>query len=506
MTHTGGFEEVIRDVIVTNPADAQTLRSFLIRNQPNRLFAPGTVPAYSNYGVGLAGYIVQRVSRQPFEAYVAQNIFAPLKMVHSTFYQPPPSALKNSPSQGYPEDTEKSPIGFEMFNPVPAGGLSSTAADMGRFGQALLNGGSLDGVQILKPETLAQMWTPQFRASEQMPPICMGFYQVWRNNLRWIGHEGDLVAFHSLFMLEPSQKLILFVSYNSAGGGRRPRPEIIDMFSDRYFPTRHFPTQEKQSFLSLPRKDLTAIEGAYQATRRADSTKLKLLELLSQKAATVDKDGVLHVENNKDLRGHPIQWKPIAKDLWQEVDGQERLFAIRDPSGQIVRLAYDFPGVQLQRIPWYETSRYVSGCLAASVLILLAVVVWPLVRVGRRIFLSHRPRLAPQPGTHWLPVTTKIAAGVWLLQLGIIVIAAIVTGGSDAMPPTSAWDKYMLLLNVLSVLALLFSLLVVIAASRVWRRSDFRRITQVKQAVVAAACLFLSWFTLHWHLLGPTRL
>jgi CubicO group peptidase (beta-lactamase class C family) len=146
MTHTGGFEEVIRDVIVTNPADAQTLRSFLIRNQPNRLFAPGTVPAYSNYGVGLAGYIVQRVSRQPFEAYVAQNIFAPLKMVHSTFYQPPPSALKNSPSQGYPEDTEKSPIGFEMFNPVPAGGLSSTAADMGRFGQALLNGGSLDGV------------------------------------------------------------------------------------------------------------------------------------------------------------------------------------------------------------------------------------------------------------------------------------------------------------------------------------------------------------------------
>src|ERR1700721_157583 len=60
MTHTGGFEEEIRDIIVTNPSHAIALRDFLIRNQPQRVFAPGTIPAYSNYGGGLAGYIVQR--------------------------------------------------------------------------------------------------------------------------------------------------------------------------------------------------------------------------------------------------------------------------------------------------------------------------------------------------------------------------------------------------------------------------------------------------------------
>jgi CubicO group peptidase (beta-lactamase class C family) len=501
MTHTGGFEETIRDVIVTQPKQTQTLRDFLIRNQPNRLFAPGTVPAYSNYGVGLAGYIVQRLSGEPFEQYVAQHIFTPLKMAHSTFYQPPPPALKKSPSEGYPEDTVKPAIGFEIFNPAPAGGLSSTAADMGRFGQALLNGGTLDGNQILKPETLATMWTPQFRASDQLPALCMGFYQDWRNDLHWIGHEGDLVAFHSLFMLEPSQKLILFISYNSAGAGRKPRPEIIDMFSDRYFPT-----QGKPSFLTLPRKDLTGIEGVYQSTRRADSTKLKLFELLSQRTATVDKEGVLHLENSRDLRNHPIQWKPIGKDLWQEVDGQQRVFAIRDQAGQIVRLAFDFPGVQAQRVPWYEIGRYVGGAMAASCLILLAVVVWPLGRVARRIFLSHRTRLAPQPGTHWLPWTTKIAAGVWLVLLAAIGIAALVEGGSDAMPPTYAWDKYLVLMNAVTALALLLSGLAIVAAIRVWGRGGLRRITKVKQAVVAAACLFLCWFALHWHLLGPVRL
>jgi CubicO group peptidase (beta-lactamase class C family) len=42
------------------------------------LFSPGAVPAYSNYGAALAGYIVERVSGEPFERYVEHNIFAPL--------------------------------------------------------------------------------------------------------------------------------------------------------------------------------------------------------------------------------------------------------------------------------------------------------------------------------------------------------------------------------------------------------------------------------------------
>src|SRR5215470_9339649 len=294
MTHTGGFEEESRDIIITNPKWAITLRDFLVQNQPRRLFPPGIVPAYSNYGVGLASYIVQRVSGEPFEQYVEQHIFLPLGMTHSTFYQPPPKALSALPSEGYRENTEKPPVGFEIFNPVGAGGLSSTAADMGRFGMALLNGGELDGHRILKPETLTAMWTPQFRANDQMPPQCMGFYQTWRNNLRWIGHEGDLIAFHSLFFVEPKEKLVLFVSYNSAGGGNKPRPEIIDMFADRYFPS-----DKKQTFISVPRDELKAIAGTYLSTRRADSTRLSLGNLFDQRSAKVDKDGILHIEDVK---------------------------------------------------------------------------------------------------------------------------------------------------------------------------------------------------------------
>jgi CubicO group peptidase (beta-lactamase class C family) len=233
MTHTGGFEEEVRDIIITDPKKTPTLRDFLIENQPRRIFAPGVVPAYSNYGVGLASYIVQRVSGQPFEQYVAEHVFAPLGMAHSTFYQPPKKELEALPSQGYGGNTTKPPIGFEIFNPSGAGGISSTAFDMGRFGQALLNGGELDGKQILKPETLKAMFTPQFRANDQLPPICMGFYETWRNDLRWIGHGGDLIAFHSFFAIEPAQTGGICFFLLAASSGKRGG--VAGYVADRYF-------------------------------------------------------------------------------------------------------------------------------------------------------------------------------------------------------------------------------------------------------------------------------
>jgi CubicO group peptidase (beta-lactamase class C family) len=499
MTHTGGFEEVLDDIIVLDKKDQISLRDDLIRNQPMRLFPPGQVPAYSNYGVGLASYIVQRISDEPFEQYVHEHIFAPLGMTHSSFYQPLEKSLASLPSEGYRSDTTKPPVGFEMLNPVGAGGLSTTAADMGRFGQALLNGGEIDGNRILKPETLALMWTPQFRASDQLPPICMGFYQDWRNNLRWIGHEGDLIAFHSLFFVEPRQKIVLFVSYNSAGGGSKPRPEIINMFSDRYFPSAVQP-----EFLTKWDAGMRAIEGTYETTRRADSTKLKLISLLSQSTISVSKDGVLTSDDFKDLRGHVVKWKPIGRDLWQATDNQQRIFAIRDDHNRVVRLAFDFPGVQMQRVPWYENGAFILSAGGCGFAILALVVLATLIRLGRRICLRRRPRLEPRPGTVWLTFAPRTAAFLWCILLSAIAIFLIATG-DDLMPPTPEWFKWFVLMNWGTGVTLFFSFFAVLAGIRVWWRSPLRWISKVKFSLAGLACLILSWIAVHWHLIGPAH-
>src|SRR5262249_54841088 len=74
MTHTAALEETARHIILFKPNNSPSLRDFPIQNQPLRLFPPGLVPGYSNYGVGLGSYIVQRISGQPFEQYVADHI------------------------------------------------------------------------------------------------------------------------------------------------------------------------------------------------------------------------------------------------------------------------------------------------------------------------------------------------------------------------------------------------------------------------------------------------
>src|SRR3569833_1236735 len=95
MTHTGGFAETAKWLIMFGEdKKPNTLKGALTRQIPERIYAPGEIPAYSNYGASLAGYIVERVSGEPFDAYVAHHIFAPLGMAHSSFDQPLPANLR----------------------------------------------------------------------------------------------------------------------------------------------------------------------------------------------------------------------------------------------------------------------------------------------------------------------------------------------------------------------------------------------------------------------------
>jgi CubicO group peptidase (beta-lactamase class C family) len=497
MTHTGGFEEVVHDIIYVDPKKTTSLRDFLIQNQPRRMYPPGEIPAYSNYGVGLGGYIVERVSREPFEQYVSEHIFQPLGMKHSSFNEPMTAELAPYVSDGYRASTEKPAIGFEVFNPAPAGGVSASAGDMEKFALALLNGGELDGHRLLKAETRDAMWTRQFGTSDSLPAICMGFYQTWRNNLRFIGHDGDLVAFHSMFLMEPSEKLVLFVSYNSAGSASRNRTELLNGFADRYYPAYTAP-----AFQAIPAEQLKDIAGNYQSTRRADSTKLAIGNPAGQAVAKVDKDGVLTLDTAKDLRGHNRKWKPIGKDLWQAEDDQARIFAVRDASGQIARLAVNFAGVQLQRVPWYEHKLFLGILLAANLTILLLVVLASFVRFCRRLLFRKRPQWKPQPGTLWISAGPRLAAFAWMIVLVWLLALLGSLQGAD-LPAFPTIQRYFSLITWFSGLAVFFSIFAVVAAVRIWQRAEVRSITRVKFSLVAAACLFLTWCSLHWNLIGP---
>src|SRR5215470_3929411 len=132
LTHRAGFEEHVKGLF-SNSREPAPLGPWLARNLLRRLFPKGDVEAYSNYGVALAGYVVERVSGEPFAAYVQQYILDPLGMRHSTFQQPLPDDLAPLMAKGYRGTSDTPPLAFFEIVPAPAGGLSATGTDMGRF-------------------------------------------------------------------------------------------------------------------------------------------------------------------------------------------------------------------------------------------------------------------------------------------------------------------------------------------------------------------------------------
>lgn len=112
MTHTAGFEESVRHLIASDPKALLPLGTYVKNFTPERVYAPGTTPAYSNYATALAGYIVQRVSGEGFYDYIDNHIFKPLSMNHSTFRQPLPAKFVPMMSKGYSDITQQ-PGAFE---------------------------------------------------------------------------------------------------------------------------------------------------------------------------------------------------------------------------------------------------------------------------------------------------------------------------------------------------------------------------------------------------------
>ncbi len=166
LTHTSGLSEV--------PApryDCSLAEMVMGYSQQPLRFSPGSKWEYSNPGINTLGRIVEVVSGRKFEDFLQTRIFSPLGMKDTTFWPTPAQAERLAKSYQPAKDgrvlqeTEiyfiKGGLSDRRRTPFPAGGLFSTARDIGRFYQMALNGGALDGKKILSKESLALMTRTQ---------------------------------------------------------------------------------------------------------------------------------------------------------------------------------------------------------------------------------------------------------------------------------------------------------------------------------------------------------
>lgn len=499
MTHTTGLEEQIRGLITSRKEEIVPLGEALKRWVPERIHAPGATPAYSNYATALAGYIVQRVSGEPFDAYIQRHIFQPLGMAHSSFSQPLQPALLAKMSNGYTKASDAKAKDYEFISLAPAGSLASTGADMGRFMLAHLQDGAYGDARILNAATAQEMHTTGQKSVGALNRMMLGFYETTVNGHRAIAHGGDTMYFHSDLELFLDDGIGIFVSMNSSGRDGATgiiRGNLVRGFADRYLPG----PKARAPTLDAAQAKLHAQQmvGHYDSSRRPQSNLLSLVNMLGQVKVVANEDGTISVPLAMGANGVPKKWREISPYLWQDVAGSDRL-AADVVDGEVTRFSME-PYAPIMVFERLSTWRALSLPLlvASLVVLLLTVLAWPVSALVRRYYGVPYALSGTDARAHRL---VRLAALAVLLSVGGALGFVVAMLGDLEMTGASS-DLWINLLRLFATVALPVG--AAIAVWNAWQvlRGRRRWLAKLWALLLALSCLFLLWIGFANHLIG----
>jgi len=504
MTHTAGFEDQLVGDAVSDPKDIQPLGTTLSQTIPARVWPPGQVWSYSNWGANLAGHIVEEVSGVPFNQYVQQKIFIPLGMHNTTIEQPVPAPLAPNLATGYAYSDGAFVPQKPFYNGMtPDGAIRTTADDMAKFMIAHLQNGEYNGTRILNASTAEDMHRSHFNP-DPYTKFGLGFVIGNQNNESSIGHNGGHPYFFTNCVLWPQRNIGLFVSYNSPGGALATG-DIVTKFLDHYYPYALTPPQPRNF------NDAPSVTGTYQTTRAPYTTALRYLASFLQ-PTTADvtgyPNGALSL-TAPDSQLNLVEVAPLVftpqGNVTPTLQGAHYIFT----TGNNGTYFHTDVGTQYsERLPWYAIPAGVTNLGYLCLAVFLSAGLWPLSTLhGRwRRWRGRRTETVPTrtrlPSlAHW--VMGIVAILYWLVFL-IPFLLVLVLGQWNFFylissltipPPIVAW-------LTLPLIAIALTAVGVVLAAFVWTRRYWTTFGRIHYTfVVGAALAFIIWLS-YWNLIG----
>ena len=188
------------------------------------LFKPGSQYRYSNPGVIFLGRIIEELSGDPYEVYIAKNIFMPLGMSRSFFDRAPYhlAAHRSHSYTGNDEGVKEQRFDFDSGITVSNGGLNAPLGDMAKWLAFLVGGAGAAGEkEVLKRASVDEMFTPQIRAADgeggsgDDVQAGLSCFIERHGGVELVGHSGDQNGFIShLYIHRPSASGYI-VSFNT---------------------------------------------------------------------------------------------------------------------------------------------------------------------------------------------------------------------------------------------------------------------------------------------------
>ncbi|MBI1822104.1 MAG: beta-lactamase family protein [Nitrospirae bacterium] len=212
--HSGLPADYLKGMWVEKPDSLSRLVDTL--KEESLASPPQTQYKYSNLDFSLLGRIIEKISGEDYETAMQRDLLQPLGMIHSSFGLIPD--FGNYYSKGYREGKEMRRL---SLRDLPAGSMLSNVRDMAQFMRFIFAEGSSQESRVLNPETLKEMFTPQYRGLALdfgheigMAWMLNGLEVSGVSRIAW--HDGGYPPFFGTLTVLPEQKLGVVILANTA--------------------------------------------------------------------------------------------------------------------------------------------------------------------------------------------------------------------------------------------------------------------------------------------------
>ena len=219
-THTGGW---LGDYFGNHGRGDDALKRVVEKMSNLKQLTPlGEVWSYNNAAFYVAGRIVEKVTKKPYESAIRELLFAPLEMTHSFFFAEEVVTHKvvaghNTNAAG--RSTIVRP--WQLSRTVnPAGGIISDVKEQLKWARFHLGDGCApNGKRLLRKTTLAKMQKAQARAGNMADEVGISWLLRNVDGKRLVAHGGSTPGQQSAFMMVPDKGFAITVLTNSTRGG-----------------------------------------------------------------------------------------------------------------------------------------------------------------------------------------------------------------------------------------------------------------------------------------------
>jgi CubicO group peptidase (beta-lactamase class C family) len=482
LTHTAGFaEHFLVGMWADGPGAAEPLVETLARHQPARIRPPGVAHQYSNYGMSLAGHLVEVVSGESFEDHVTGQILRPLGMDRTSYGRPAADSVDVVPHSSMVGPT--APLEPAYINWLPAGGLWTTGEDMAAFLLAHLQGGAHGDARILEPATVEAMQTTRFAPNPDVAGLGYGFFIDRHGGVQ---HGGGWAGAGAHVYLRPDLGIGMFTAFNHDDGPLMAT-RLHDELAERYLPARASATTEVTATpaAAVPAAEPGAYAGDYRWNRHDRSSFASVFStlLITRMKVTEHPDGAVSTTMGPAPFIEDARWLPSGAGVFVEEGGTNVLAFDLDRDGRAVGL--HVMGAQLfsmERVGWTGTpAAVVVPLLVTLAVLLVAAIGWPAGALVRRL---RRRGTSDSSGLRPVRRLSGLAAGVGAaFVLGLTAHFATDMAGMFQVGPALRG----LLWLPLAAVGLTAGLAVLVV--RMWRRRDGRLPARVYHSVVLVALL-----------------